>query len=319
LFVLLLVSSQLGFSAQKEKDPVATLTIYFGDVQYIRKGIEKWNFVKRGMFFYDGDRIKTYADGKAELFFSEGSVLRIANESEMEFSKPEGKKERRVFMNVGKVFNKVVKGTNLEIESIHGVASVKGTEFDVHVGEEMDVWVADGLVEVSNATGKVLAEKNTKTTIKKDKKPEKKKITPDMLPKRDDMKAKLKLKVSAPGKKIEDKVFKLKISVKDMKTNKLYKKKKVNVKIVAMNDKLKLSKDGSAWGGSVSAEVVAGKLSVMCKGKPGTTGVAVTGKDMTGRQLPIKIKATIKEKSIYINFLGEDDKEHKLRLKFKRK
>ncbi|HAR62176.1 MAG: hypothetical protein DKM50_03355 [Candidatus Margulisiibacteriota bacterium] len=302
-----------------DSKPVATLTVFFGEVLYKNASGSNWALVKRGMFFYPGDRIATKLDGKAEIYFTDGSILRVANESEMEFTIQDNKKKRSVFLVFGKVWNKVTKGTNFEIESIHGVASVKGTEFDVAVKDEMDVWVADGAVEISNDKGKVLSERNTYTRIKKDSEPKKESINQDQLPKRDDMQSKLSLMLNFVGDKVEDKPFIIKAAVKDNKTEKLYKGEVVEVRFVSNDKRMKFSSDNKEWNDEVIVKITDGQGELKVKGQSGQSEFMVIGKNLPGISVEVTIKPEIKAKKISLSYIDSDNKEKNLDLEFERK
>ena len=231
----------------------------------------------------------------------------------------EEKNRRSLFVSAGKIWNKVTKGTNFEIESIHGVASVKGTEFDVLINGEMNTWVAEGLVEIYNDLGRVLAGKNTHTLLKKDEEPKKEDIKKEDLPKRDDMKAKINIRVKAPGKKLEGNTFPIFISLRDAETNKPIKQSGIPLKVFSSSDTVKLSLDGSVWAQEIEVEAENGKIKLLGLGSVGESLINVVAKDMTGVEVPVVVHGVIKSKSISVKFVDYDGTEKEIILNFKRK
>ena len=60
-----------------------------------------------------------------------------------------------LFLFFGTMWNKVSKGSNYEVETIHALATVRGTYFNVNVDNDMEVWVKEGKVNIENEYGKV--------------------------------------------------------------------------------------------------------------------------------------------------------------------
>ena len=312
------VSAKEAVSEKNLGKPVATLTIFLGEVEYLRNGDSVWKAVKRGMFFYEGDTVKTRADGKAELYFSDASVLRIANESEMQFNKVDGKKKRSVFMKSGSIWNKVTKGTNFEIESVYGVASVKGTEFDIQIKNSMEVWVAEGLVEVSNAQGSVLAGKNTHASVRQGEAVSKNKIETSELPPREVVQALAELKVTAVGNKVEGSPFELKLVLTDAKTGKLLSGESV-LKVKSNAKFLKFSNNKTGWSDDLEVKVLNGKANIFAlPSDAGEIEIFFTGETLTGVSLQGTVMPEIRQRTVILNFNDFDGKEKTLNLEFKK-
>jgi hypothetical protein len=145
ILIISIFVMSLTFAAKRA--PIASLTFFLGSVKYQISGdTADWALAKKGMVFYQGDKLKTETDGKAELYFYTGSKVRIANATEIEFTEVT-KKKKNIFVNAGKIWNKVRKGDNYSLETVHGVASVKGTEFDLETSEDgTALKVKEGLV-----------------------------------------------------------------------------------------------------------------------------------------------------------------------------
>ncbi len=301
--------------------PVATLTISFGDVMMRPAGKADWKPVKRGMFFFQGDRIKSLEDGKAEVAFSDGSIVHIGNESELEFNPIEKDKQKKksIFLVNGKLWNKVVKGTQFETESVHAVAAVKGTEYSTFVGEKMDIWVSEGIVEVFNEQGKVVAQPNTHTQVQKGVAPTKQIVPPTQLPRSPDLTPKISVTPTSPGPKTEGKPFEVKATLKDIEANKIFTKEALELTFSAAGDGLEISADGSQWGNSATAKTSEGAAKVFAKGKAGDHEIAITSAKTPGVALVFSIKADIKEKKLILEYLDSNQKTRTIEIELKRK
>ncbi len=308
---LLVVCLVLGFLVAMpagalvvQGDTIATLTKFLGDVQFRRKASNDWALVKRGMFFYEGDKIRTKIDGRAEISFSEGTVLRIANETELEFEPLGDKKKRSIFVSAGKVWNKVTKGTNFEIESVHGVASVKGTEYVLEVGSNMQVWVAEGFVEVKNEQGSVLAGRNTRTVIVKDEAPANTAVSLNVVKDHviQEVKAAYKVVVTAPNDKLINRPFDIYVNVKEIATDRSA-SVPISVKLSRGGQgTMVFSLDGVAWSESIDFVVNEGRSIIKAKvSTPGMSRFVLTSAVLQGIELGLDV-ADIREKNYIIDF-----------------
>jgi hypothetical protein len=176
-FLLFIVFSH-AILAQTQ-DAIATLTMSIGDV-YIKKVMQKkWKSGHIGASIYSGDRVKTKESGKVEVTFNDGSVVFLGNDSEIEFLDQDEKKAKKsLFLFFGSLQNNVNKGTEYEVETVHALATVKGTEFIVKSNEnEMEVAVISGIVFVQNEYGKQKVSKGKKSNVTSQTKPSLKKMT----------------------------------------------------------------------------------------------------------------------------------------------
>jgi len=155
----------------KKVDPVAVLNTFLGQIDIVRNG--QAVFVKKGIFLYPKDAIKTQVGGKAELFLVNGTNVVIDENSifTLKENMEKSNKGISVFLNAGKIWNKVVKGTHYEVETFYAVASVKGTEFTVNADNKMTVAVNSGAVMVSNSKGSNLVSKSEQVTTLPDQAP----------------------------------------------------------------------------------------------------------------------------------------------------
>ena len=175
LFLVLFASSLMAQS----KDSIATLTMSIGDVYIKRVMQKKWQSGHIGASIFSGDRLKTKESGKVEVTFNDGSVVFLGNDTEIEFLDQNQKKEKKsIFLFFGLMQNSVQKGTEYEVETVHALATVKGTKFNVLSNEnEMEVAVLSGVVFVQNEYGKQKVSKFKKSNVTSQTKPSIKKLT----------------------------------------------------------------------------------------------------------------------------------------------
>lgn len=304
--------SEKGNTAAK---PVASLVTYLGEVQYMRAGSAEAKPLKRGMFFFPGDRIKSKVNGRAEIRFIDGTMIRISPDSDFEFSADAGSKKKSVFVYSGRIWNKVVKGTNFEVESSFAVCAVKGTEFDVAVSDQMQVWVAEGLVAIQNDKGKVEAGKNTLTTVAKDVAPDKKPITQDQLPPRDELKSNLAAVLSSPGAKTEDEPFAILIKLMDISKNEI-KRTNLKLKFVAGSESIQVGPDTNTFKPEVETEIVMGQGQIYAKAKPGQHELTVTGADIPGTTFGVNVNAVLKKREVLVDFTDDAGQTQQLKLEY---
>ena len=155
--------------AQESKDPIASVTMSFGEVYIKHVDKNDWQITKVGMHIYEGDKMRTKDTGKAEVMFINGSIVFLGNDTEMEFLENEKDKSNQnsLFLFFGSIWNQVTEGSDYNIESVHALATVRGTYFNVSVKDLMEVWVKEGQVDIENQYGKVEAEENTYVKVSK--------------------------------------------------------------------------------------------------------------------------------------------------------
>jgi hypothetical protein len=137
----------------------ATVTLTKGTTERAAGGGE-YSTVAVGAALNEGDRLRTGAASRLELKLKDGSVLRLADKSELKLqSATFGPKEKKHFdakLFAGRLWAAVTKlvGTDstFEVETTNAVAGVRGTRFAAAVepGGDTTVRVYDGSVLVSN-------------------------------------------------------------------------------------------------------------------------------------------------------------------------
>lgn len=133
--------------------PVATLTNFYGEVYYKAFKSNEWSLVKKGHLIYEGDTLRSEENGKAIIYFSNKTKVVLSPDSEIEFNKIDKKrpKKRSIFMKKGRTYNKVVTGTEYEVESVYAIAAVKGTSFGVTFDENgHETHIEEGIVIITS-------------------------------------------------------------------------------------------------------------------------------------------------------------------------
>lgn len=137
----------------------AKITVIYGKAKVLRAGKNRWINAYRKMKLFPGDKIRTGKKTKIEIRFIDGSIIRLADNSEMEISRLE-RDEKNKQNNTGlraKVGNfwtriKQVAGykNNFEVTTPTAVAGVRGTVYRMEIKEDTTtmVRVYKGKVEV---------------------------------------------------------------------------------------------------------------------------------------------------------------------------
>jgi len=137
------VSPALSFTAR--------ITDISGNVEYMKQNSEQWQEAALGLDLSNGDRVRSQENSWAEISFSLGHKARIGSNSSMLINQLGEKTSLELFK--GSLMNKVRKlsqNQQYEVKTPQSVASVKGTEFTVVVGDE-------GVTQIRVLEGSVLA------------------------------------------------------------------------------------------------------------------------------------------------------------------
>lgn len=161
---LLALAASIGPSTlEAAGTPVGTVNFADGTVLRARAKSQSFNRVKRGSRLYQGDRLKTKAASRCEAKLKDGSMLRLASNSELELQaltfnrkQPRKKKKVKAKLVIGRVWASVTSlfgdESSFEVETDNAVAGVRGTKFSANRTEGGDtlVKVYEGKVLVSN-------------------------------------------------------------------------------------------------------------------------------------------------------------------------
>lgn len=164
-------------NARKKTNVAAIITEVVGSLYVKPFKDEKWGIAEKGMFLYEGDKLKTDSKSKAAVTFVNGIEVKLNNSTEITIEISEDMKGigNEIDLLLGEIWSKVIKeGTQFEVQTPQAVAAVRGTEFDIDVrgnGITM-VMVYKGTVEVANDFGKVNVKKNSKTIVQSNEAPQ---------------------------------------------------------------------------------------------------------------------------------------------------
>jgi len=145
----LLFSCLAPFAAQAETPP-ATMALYTGDCFVWHSG--KSDEAELGQALFPGDSVRTGKDSRAELAFSDGTTLRLAENSRLYIQQADTVRSFKLLW--GKIWSKVAKladtGVRFQVETPTAVAGVRGTVFRVEIGPDSTsrVAVEEGEVDV---------------------------------------------------------------------------------------------------------------------------------------------------------------------------
>ncbi len=135
--------------------PLCVMTAASGPVRVQNPGESAWHNGEVGMALGLADRVKTEIGGLASLTFFDGSIIEMAEATEValkELAASGQSNKIKLQQEIGSTFNRVKKladpASCYEIETRAAVAGVRGTEFWVHV-------LPDGTTIVANISGLV--------------------------------------------------------------------------------------------------------------------------------------------------------------------
>lgn len=163
LVVAALTASLLLLGADAKQRTVAGKVSFLkGQAERSDKADGPWAKIKRNDPVYVGDYVRTQADSRLELTYSDKSTVRIAATSTMFIADAKvdsAKQERQVTTSVvagkawAKVSSAVGSDSKFEVRTDNAVAGVRGTTFRVNANEDKStiIKVYAGAVAVSNA------------------------------------------------------------------------------------------------------------------------------------------------------------------------
>ena len=137
LVVGVLVAGALSFTAAAggAADSLANLKITVDAVQIKQKGKATFVDAKDGQALKQGDSVKTDADGRAEIDYTDGSITRLAGSTIFTISKltdERGGRQTQGTLSVGETWNRAAKVSetgSFEVKAGGTTAAVEGTAF----------------------------------------------------------------------------------------------------------------------------------------------------------------------------------------------
>lgn len=157
------VRSWRGMMVQQE----AVLRAEDGLVEVLTSGADAWTPVSEPMLVEGGDRIRTGAQGSAELMFFDGSITALKPEAELTIARMASRRTGRgkvivLHQWIGEAYNQVQpladERSRFSVETASTVVSVRGTAFTLTVEPDgaTHVSVHEGAVEVQTREMSVL-------------------------------------------------------------------------------------------------------------------------------------------------------------------
>jgi hypothetical protein len=116
-------------------EALANLKITADNVQIKQKGKSNFVAAKNGMALKQGDTLKTDADGRAEIDYTDGSLTRMAGSTVFTISKltnEKGGRQTQGTLSVGETWNRAAKVSetgSFEVKAGGTTAAVEGTAF----------------------------------------------------------------------------------------------------------------------------------------------------------------------------------------------
>jgi len=176
LLALLGVLALAPLGAAPSASPAGTVTAASGKVTVISSADAAGSALKLGQPVYPGDRIKTGANGRAQIVLADGTQLKVnyLTDITLRAADSKGKASERgigsIKLALGNLWAKVVKkNSRLEFETPAAVAAVKGTEPEFNVDElgNLCVKLKEGALDLSSDFGAAKLEKLKQICIKK--------------------------------------------------------------------------------------------------------------------------------------------------------
>jgi FecR protein len=169
LIVLVLVIALVGggifwlnTSAQAAVNVSATLTVY-QPIASIEKGGGAFATATSGAQIQAGDSVKTDTKGRASLQLPDGTLTRLASDTEIKldaahFTKSGTLKDAKITEKIGRTLTSVqhlVSGATFQVAGQSAVASVRGTKFEVYIQADgtMTVKLFDGTLDFTGKDG----------------------------------------------------------------------------------------------------------------------------------------------------------------------
>ena len=305
--------------AETGNQPMATVTTAIGDVFVKRIQAVNWTAIAIGSQVFEGDKIRTKESGKAEVLFDDGSIVFIGTDTEIEFIKELDKKTKRkkrsVFLFFGSIWNKITTGSSFEVESIHALATVKGTKFNVSVRDVMEVWVKEGIVDIVNQHGKVEAKEGSYTRVSKELAPTKRAITNESeYPSEISVTYTGILEFNIPSSLYQEQWVKVSGVIKDPATSELI-KESVNLSVSTSED-LYVSTDKSSQAKTLEITVSSAQFDFYVYSQGDSESLTLSSSITETNTQYLKFYPEVTEKDVFVEFKNKEGVIRKLQASF---
>jgi hypothetical protein len=211
----------LLFFVTQASEPIATLSSSYGHITVQRDTSKKWTYLPVGDSVFEGDRLRTEDNAKAELRFQDGSKIIISQNSDIQListsQNKAAKKKTTIFILFGSIWNSIVKGSQFEIESTHALAIIKGGECNVSVDDSMDLWLQEGIASISNEHATVQAIIHKLVQVNQYSAPTFKSLRLDQIPKKPQLKTANKFDYSYDSQLFQKKWHSVVLTLKNNK------------------------------------------------------------------------------------------------------
>lgn len=155
LALALALQALAGTAAQAAGAKAAGMAVFTEGAVSLRRPAEAAVPLAVGERLYLGDIVETGPASRASLVLLYGSEIRINENTALELI-PGAANRDAVKVGKGQVWTRLLHHRGgLSIRTPAAVCAVRGTEADVDQGETLTVKVYEGLVDVSNAAGKI--------------------------------------------------------------------------------------------------------------------------------------------------------------------
>jgi FecR protein len=155
----------LNTAAQAAVNVSGTLTVY-QPIASIAKGGGNFNTAATGAQVQAGDSVKTDTKGRASLQLPDGTLTRLAGDTEIRldaahFTKSGTLKDAQFTQKIGRTLTSVqhlVSGATFKVAGQSAVASVRGTKFEVYIKADgtMTVKLFEGQLDFTGKNGSVV-------------------------------------------------------------------------------------------------------------------------------------------------------------------
>ena len=161
LLILFLTGSVYPEEVQSEKEQIAVLSAFQGEVMIQEKGQTSWQAAKEELFLFEGDKVRTKEKSSAEITFDYENIVELSEDSLLKIQKikirEDNSKESLLKLEMGRVLAEIetipFPLSKFEIRTPTAVAGARGTGFMVEIKDEKTlIAVFKGKVEVRGIT-----------------------------------------------------------------------------------------------------------------------------------------------------------------------
>jgi len=144
-----------------------------GEAEYLDPETDEWVALEEKACVYPGDILRTHEESGVGLVMGDGVVVKVNESSDFQLwnEDPDAEVPNEVDVEMGELLAEIEgeeeESPEFQVNTPSGVVAVRGTEFYVMVDEEgkAEIKVLDGMVEVLNELGSVLAEAGMATEL----------------------------------------------------------------------------------------------------------------------------------------------------------